>query len=154
MIVYRIAKKQFINDLSGEGARIFGGRWNKKGNSTVYTAENRALAAIESLVHVQPNLWPEDSYMAEIRLPNDSKSYCIDIKEDLPENWQQYPAPSVLGDITENIFQEKNVLFISVPSIVVKWEWNVIINPKHEDMKKVEIMQVEKFEFDKRLRKV
>ena len=51
MKVYRIAQRNFIEDLSGEGARLFGGRWNHKGTSLLYTAESRSLAALEILVH-------------------------------------------------------------------------------------------------------
>ena len=45
MQVYRIAQKAFINDLSGEGARLFGGRWNRRGIPLLYTAESRSLRA-------------------------------------------------------------------------------------------------------------
>jgi len=30
MIIYKIAKKKWIKDLSGTGAKITGGRWNPK----------------------------------------------------------------------------------------------------------------------------
>ena len=151
MIVYRIAKEKYIKDLSGEGARLFGGRWNKKGTSILYTAENRSLAAIEYLVHVPANLLPDDLYITGIIIPENCKGYMIDLKKELPHNWQHYPAPSILGDIIEDIFEKKNPLYIKVPSVLVKWEWNILINPNHLQMNNVSITSIDKFNFDKRL---
>lgn len=56
MKVYRIAKKDFVGDLTGEGARLFGGRWNKKGMRVLYTSKSRSLATVEYLVHVSRRL--------------------------------------------------------------------------------------------------
>jgi hypothetical protein len=48
---YRITKARFAASIwSGNGARDHGGRWNSKGVSVVYTAQNRSLAALEQLV--------------------------------------------------------------------------------------------------------
>lgn len=52
MKLYRIAQTAHIKDLSGTGARLYGGRWNEKGVGVVYTSESRALAILEYLVHV------------------------------------------------------------------------------------------------------
>jgi len=52
MTVYRIAKTKHIRNLSGTGARMHGGRWNRKGIGILYTSESRALATVEYLVHV------------------------------------------------------------------------------------------------------
>jgi RES domain-containing protein len=51
MIVYRIARANYIRDLSGIGSRLYGGRWNRKGTGIIYTSETRALATLEYLVH-------------------------------------------------------------------------------------------------------
>ncbi|NIR50304.1 RES family NAD+ phosphorylase [candidate division KSB1 bacterium] len=60
MKVYRIARSAYIEDLSGTGARLYGGRWNHKGTSIVYTSKNRALATVEYLVHVSLAILPTD----------------------------------------------------------------------------------------------
>ncbi len=70
MKVFRIAKKEFIADLSGEGARLYGGRWNKKGSSVLYTSESRSLATVEYLVHLPMSIMASDVCIAEIDIPN------------------------------------------------------------------------------------
>lgn len=52
---WRIVKeKHAATAFSGEGARLYGGRWNSVGTSLVYTSGTKALAALESLVHLNP----------------------------------------------------------------------------------------------------
>jgi RES domain-containing protein len=70
VIVYRISKTQNIKDLSGTGARIFGGRWNNKGVPLIYASESRALATLEYLVHVPLSLIPNDLSLASIKIPD------------------------------------------------------------------------------------
>ena len=53
--VYRIVTRRRAADaMSGEGARLYGGRWNPKGLRVVYTASSRALAMLEMLAQDQP----------------------------------------------------------------------------------------------------
>ncbi|MBK7637232.1 MAG: RES family NAD+ phosphorylase [Saprospiraceae bacterium] len=51
MEVYRICRSKYSNDLSGEGAKLYGGRWNRPGIAALYTSESRALALLELIVH-------------------------------------------------------------------------------------------------------
>src|SRR4051812_36546567 len=50
IVKYRHAASAF----SGEGARLFEGRWNSAGVAMVYCSEHVSLAALEILVHIQP----------------------------------------------------------------------------------------------------
>jgi RES domain-containing protein len=152
MQVYRIAKERYIKDLSGEGARTYGGRWNRKGTSTLYTAENRSLATVEYLVHLPMALVPEDTYIAELTIP-DHIEYEQIRTEDLPPQWAVYPAPMVLADIGEEWVRKGDTLLLRVPSSVVRGEWNVLINPKHRLFKEVELTSLERYDFDERLLK-
>ena len=47
MDVYRIGKNKYIKDLSGDGARLYGGRWNYQGYRVLYASESLALAILE-----------------------------------------------------------------------------------------------------------
>lgn len=78
MFVYRIAKSQYVNDLSGEGSRLHGGRWNNKGYSMIYTAENRSLATVEYLVHIPMAIVPGDIYITKIFIPDNFQIKVVD----------------------------------------------------------------------------
>jgi RES domain-containing protein len=148
--VYRIAKTQYIDDLTGIGARLYGGRWNPKGIGIVYTAESRALATVEYLVHVPLSLVPHDLSMAMLHIPDWIPSKTIGIG-DLPANWRDHPAPPALADLGMRWAMSRETLWLRVPSAVVAHEWNVLINPFHLDVSHVTIAQVEPYQFDARL---
>ena len=75
--VYRITKDRYANDLSGNGARLYGGRWNSKGVPVVYAGEHRSLCLLEFLVHVPPDVLPSDMSMVTIRIPGGLPLYEI-----------------------------------------------------------------------------
>ena len=150
MRVYRIAKSQYVRDLSGMGARLYGGRWNQRGIGVVYTAESRALATVEYLVHVPLSLIPRDLSMATLQIPHEIIPKTLSTAT-LPANWRDYPAPSVLADLGTQWALSRETLLLRVPSVVVEREWNVLINPLHPDMPHVMITQVEAYQFDTRL---
>ncbi|MBL4772452.1 MAG: RES family NAD+ phosphorylase [Alcanivoracaceae bacterium] len=152
MKVYRIAKYKYIHDLSGEGARIYGGRWNNKGINMLYTASNRSLATVEYLVHLPIALVPEDIYIVEIIVPDESKVKEWTIK-DLPRDWSNYPAPFSLATIGDKWVNTNQTLLLKVPSSVVKGEYNILINPKHKLFNKVKINSFESYDYDNRLLK-
>ncbi|MGH7457386.1 MAG: RES family NAD+ phosphorylase [bacterium] len=150
MKVYRLAKTRYINDLSGSGARIYGGRWNHKGTSMIYTAESRALATIEYLVHTPLSIVPAPLSVATFHIPD--KIVPVEIAmSDLPNNWREYPAPSRLADLGTNWAAKNESLLLRVPSAVVTQEFNILINPLHPDMKRVTILHIERYTIDRRL---
>lgn len=150
MKLFRIAKSQNINDLSGTGARIYGGRWNHKGTAIIYTSESISLATVEYLVHVPLSIAPTNLCLATLQIPDEITPKEILIT-DLPDNWREYPAPSRLAESGSNWAKAKESLLLRVPSVVVEYEYNILINPSHSDMKHVTILQVESYKVDKRL---
>lgn len=150
MNVFRIAKHSYIRDVSGFGAREYGGRWNRKGTRVLYTSESRALAALEFLVHVPLTLVPADLAIASIEIPDSIVPERIPADE-LPSDWRDYPAPPELADLGSSWALEKKSLLLRVPSVLVHDEFNVIINPIHPQMEAVTITHVTSFTFDQRL---
>jgi RES domain-containing protein len=150
VIVYRIAKKKYIHDLSGTGARLYGGRWNHKGNSIVYTSESRALATVEYLVHVNLAIVPKGLVLSSITLPDHIIPKNISTS-DLPANWREFPAPSELAEIVTRWALANEKLLLRVPSAVVEHEFNILINPSHPDFKSVHILETQDCRFDERL---
>ena len=150
MIVYRIAKTRRIRDLSGIGAKLYGGRWNSKGTGIVYTSESRSLATVEYLVHVPISIIPGGLSIASIKIPDSIKPKHV-LSGDLPNRWREYPPPPELAEIGTTWALSKQTLLLRVPSAVVENEFNILINPQHVDMKRVSVSKVEKFTIDKRL---
>jgi RES domain-containing protein len=149
MIVFRLSKQAFINDLSGMGAEKTGGRWNSKGMPVLYTAASRALAVIEVAVHVPVGIIPINYHLATIEIP-DKSILKIDIK-DLPKNWATNPFTRHTQDIGNNFIRNNNYLVLQVPSATVAGDINYLINPRHPDFSKIKIKAIEPFVFDVRL---
>jgi RES domain-containing protein len=149
MILYRIAKCNYVNDLTGTGARLYGGRWNSEGHSMVYLASSRALAVLEALVHLPPLLLPDNFCLAEIEVP-DKNIFILDIKS-LPDNWAAISPTIELKQIGNQFLNEKKYLMMKLPSSVIPEEFNYLLNPFHPDIRKAKILNIYPFNFDDRL---
>jgi RES domain-containing protein len=150
MLVYRIAKQQFIYDLTGEGARLYGGRWNKKGTPVVYTSGSRSLATVEYLVHLPQSVMPLDVCMAELEIPDPESGELVS-QDTLPPDWRAFPSPAQLAEIGEAWIRAGLSPVQKVPSAVVKDEWNYLLNPRHPLFQSLKIVSVEDWQFDHRL---
>jgi RES domain-containing protein len=150
MHLFRIARTARIRDLSGTGAKVYGGRWNRKGIPVIYCSESRALATVEFLVHVPIALAPARYSMATLVVPDDSTCEEIPVPS-LPRNWRAFPAPERLSGLGSEWAVRCASLILRVPSAVVESEYNVLINPSHRGISKVRIVEVETYRFDPRL---
>ncbi len=150
MIVYRIARSKHIGDLSGEGARLHGGRWNHRGTAIIYTSASRSLAAVELLVHVSLSYAPADLKIAAIEIPDELAPEETDLSI-LPPNWRAFPPPLELADLGTSWAESGRSLLLRVPSAVVEHEYNILINPAHPDIARVALTGVEDFRLDRRL---
>jgi RES domain-containing protein len=148
MIVYRICNSIYSNDLSGTGAKLFGGRWNSKGIPMLYVGENISLTVLEMLVHTQFKDFGMALSLIKIAIPD-----TIEIKEikltKLKKEWiEDYSYTKFIGN---EFIKSANNLLLKVPSAVVNEEHNYLINPLHIDFKKIKINAIKTFETDKRL---
>ncbi len=150
MIVYRITSSKRASDISGYGASIYPGRWNKKGTLVLYTGESKEIALLEILVHIPPLMTP-DLDILTIEIPDNSMTVLT--PEDLPPNWRQFPAPTVLADIGQKWIDEGKTMALKVPSSIIHSAYNIILNCKHKKYKTVKILSQKKFYFDSRLLK-
>jgi len=150
MIVYRLCKQAYINDLSGRGAEISGGRWNNKGIPALYTAGSRALAVLEVAVHVPFGILPTNYYMTEIELSAGSDIFKLDIS-DLPANWNRNPIVKATQYIGDDFLNSNKYLIMQVPSATVTSDYNYVINPRHTDFRDLKSILIEPFNFDSRL---
>ncbi len=152
MLVYRIAKTDHIADLSGTGARLYGGRWNHRGTALVYSSETRALATLEYLVHVSLPYAPADLSVATIEIPDEIVPEEV-LPSSLPKNWREHPAIPRLADLGTEWARSRRGLLLRAPSALVEHECNVLINPLHRDARLVVVVETEPCRLDERLLK-
>jgi len=150
MIVYRLCSSVWKEDLTGRGAELTGGRWNSKGTAVVYTSSSRALCVTEIAVHTPLGCLPVNYCMVEIYLPDTLKIKEI-LPSALPRNWQSFENRHKTQLIGDSFIQENEVLVLKVPSAVVQGDYNFLINPRHNDIQRIKILNFEDFGFDQRL---
>ena len=149
MIVFRLSRARYKDELSGYGASINGQRWNSKGTEVIYTAQTRALANSEVAVHISLGILPSDYHIVEIEIPDSLKIQELKVSE-LPSEWNAIPSNPESQIIGDNFVKLNDLAILKVPSVVVKGEFNFILNPKHIDFKKIKIISTEPFPFDPR----
>ena len=149
MIVWRIVRRAHAA-LDGEGARLYGSRWTPRGLTAVFTSATLSLAALERFVHTDPDLQSTDLVSVEVEIRPNIRLDSIAVS-DLPVRWREYPAPAELASIGEHWLREARTVALSVPSVVVPRERNVILNPAHADFAKVTVVAIEPFDFDPRM---
>jgi RES domain-containing protein len=144
MLVYRICKTRYAQDLSGTGARLAGGRWNRKGLAVLYTSQSRALAALEFLVHLEFMTVPGQYSMLTIALPDhlESTKYTV---TDLPSDWRANPAPETTIHIGSHWLTEGRTPLLVVPSTLISQEYNYLFNPLHEHFREIRLLDVTAF---------
>ena len=92
MQVFRLARYARRYDLSGYGAYLYGGRWNLPGMAVLYTAELRALALVEALVHFPVQDLPDDMYLLTLEVPDELSREEL-TADKLPADWQRLTQP-------------------------------------------------------------
>ena len=150
MIVYRIGITKHAADLTGEGARLNGGRWNHKGTPCIYTSESRALALLEYTVNVNIYDIPRTLSYTILEIPD---AGIQELKEeDLPGNWKDVPAPSSIKDFGTALLKALKTPAIKIPSSVIPDEFNYILNPKQPDNRNFKILDIKDFVYDVRIK--
>ena len=152
MIVYRIGKTKYANDLKGEGARLFGGRWNNKQIACLYTSESRALAILEYTVNINIDDIPRALSLTTIEIPDLPITIINEV--DLPGDWKQSPAPSSTKEFGSKLLLEAAAPVIRIPSAIISAEFNYLLNPLHPDSKKFRIINIIDFVYDVRIKNV
>jgi RES domain-containing protein len=147
--VWRITTSRFARTaFSGEGARLYGGRWNPKGREVVYTAASQSLALLEMMVQDDP--LRAQYLLIPAQLPDDLPEIRIDTDQ-LPEDWRTIGARDDLQSIGEAWLQGARTTVLSVPSAVVPAERNYLLNPRHPDFARILIGEPQSLETDMRL---
>lgn len=149
MIVYRLASGKYSNDLTGTGAKMYGGRWNSVGINIVYATEHISLSVLEILVHMRSFREPFDYRLVTIEIPEAENLLTTLDTGKLKTNWKDDIAyTQFIGD---EFLKAKQSLALKVPSAIIEPEYNLLLNPLHPDAGKIKIRSSKVFIFDKRL---
>lgn len=143
-------------DVSGGGAKATGGRWNAKGTAVLYTAQSRALACLETVVHLVGGGMPLNRMLVRFDVPDDVWATRNVFDPVLPENigWDVEPAGMVsINAGTDWANAPGTGALLEVPSVIVPEEKNVLINPAHSDASKITATKIRRWTYDVRLRK-
>ncbi len=153
MVVYRIYKSALRGKaFRGEGARLYGARWNFPGTAVVYTSQTLSLCILELLVHAGPASTKRKlglEYRTAI-IPDALKILQLD-SSDLPSKWRACPYPESTQEFGTRLLKENKLLAISIPSAVIPEERNFLINPLHPDFVKIRLGIPVAFPSDSRL---
>ena len=142
--VYRLVRAERAPDvLSGEGARLYGGRWNPPGVAVVYASESRALAVLEAFVHLTLEARAMRFLLYAITLPTRARLQ------------RQAGARRTSSESSQEIGRawadDGKALALVVPSVIVPQETNYVLNVRHSQFAEVEVGRPESFSFDERL---
>ncbi|WP_346236286.1 RES family NAD+ phosphorylase [Niabella insulamsoli] len=150
MLVYRVSKTKYAADLKGEGARLWGGRWNHRMVGCLYTSESRALAILEYTVNISLDDIPRALSLVTIDIPDQK---IMVLKESaLPGDWKSIPAPSSTKDFGSDLLLAADQPVIKIPSAVLPSEYNYLLNPRHAESEKFKIKDIADFVYDVRIK--
>ena len=149
LVVFRIVTQRHVADaFTGEGARLFGGRWNPKGVRVIYSASSRALAMLEMLAQDQPLRARYVIIPATIPAALQIERVAL---TKLPADWSESDQNDALRTIGADWVKRSNTAVLCVPSAVVPSEFNYLLNPGHSNFKRIKIGKAEVIKTDARL---
>jgi len=137
--------------FDGEGARLYGGRWNSPGTRVAYASDSIALAALEVLAHLPSTAVLQAYSLVSLSFPDESVELLRTTS--LPARWRRFPSPSENQAVGDRWVASGRSLILQVPSAIIPSAANFLINPSHPEFSKVAIGRPERFAFDSRLLK-
>lgn len=156
MRVYRICKEVHAKTghqaMSGEGGLYASARWHTKGRKIIYTATSTPLAILEIAVNLrQPKIIPL-YVIVEVDVPD--RSILTLPSDSLPKGWDTTDSePFISRQIGDRWLMDEVSLGLSVPSVVVPNQHNVLINPLHPEFDRVRFSEPIPFPFDTRIKR-
>lgn len=142
------------HDLSGKGAEVSGGRWNRPGRRVVYCSSSIALAALETAVHLEADDLPLNRFLVELLVPDTVWHARTRWRhEDLPLGWTARPEGKVSLDLGDAWLAGAASALLELPSVIVPEESNVLVNPAHGDAALITARKRRAWFFDARLRR-
>jgi len=146
MQLYTIGKTRYAGDLTGNGAKLNGGRWNHEGVPCIYLAQSRALSLLEYAAHAPLDVLPGALSFTTIEVPDQPMQQLT--PDQLPGNWFCWPHSKESRDLGTILLTQKEYLLLKIPSAIITQEYNFILNPLHPLSNKVRIVAINDYAYD------
>lgn len=148
MLVFRIAHEKYADALQASGRAA---RWNENDIAMIYTSGSRALCCLENVVHRSKLGLSANFRLMTIKIPDDMVMMHIDLKS-LPADWTDFSGMYYTQNLGSRWVQSRETAVLKVPSSIVPDEYNYLINPLHEQFKRIKLLEVKPFLFDDRIK--
>jgi RES domain-containing protein len=147
---WRLVKAKYASHaFDGEGARLYGGRWNSPGIAVTYCSATASLAVLEVFANVQrADLLSR--YVLMSCSFDEGLVETVDVAA-LPANWRHSPSPPELTSIGDDWVRSSRSPVLSVPSAIIEHERNYLINAAHPGFRRIKRSPPEPFSLDLRL---
>lgn len=129
------------------GSRLYPGRWNTTSSPCIYASEHYSTAMLEKLVHGNGHL-PPNQHFVTISIPT-GLTYEVVTRDILP-GWDT-KEPTSSRDFGKKWIEERRSVILIAPSYVARLERNIVINPTHPELDKIEHSLPEPVWWDERL---
>lgn len=149
MIVYRITLAIYSTKLVASGNPA---RWNSKDVKMIYTAESRALACLENIVHRNSKGLQTNFRVMQINIPGNILIEKI-TEADMIKDWKEFNKMPFTQSLGDKWTRTGKTAVLKVPSAVVTGDFNYLLNPAHEDFPSIKLLSTQPFEFDDRIKK-
>ena len=147
MFLWRISNHP---SLAGDGALRTSGRWHTRGRRVVYCAQNPAAALLEILVHFEIDIQdlPVRYRLLKVEAPDNVHVEGVSVDQ-LPADWpERTEVTRARGDAW---LTTASTALLSIPSAIVPETFNVLLNPAHQDAKRIVIVHARDHGIDPRL---
>lgn len=154
VVAWRVVEERYAvapyNPFDGEGARLYGGRWNSVGVAVVYTSAGRSLAILERLVHAKRKSALLDCCIFPVTIGDERLIATVD-PATLPANWTDPTDPTAVRALGDAWVEAVESPVLRVPSAVVDGEDNLILNPRHPKFSDLQFGAKRPLPIDRRL---
>lgn len=140
------------DDVTGKGAEVTGGRWNRKGRPALYTSSTIALSCLETLAHLRQEGLPFNRFLVRVDVPSAVwAARKVAGVTDLDVGWDALPEGKVSLDYGDTWLMKADSAVLVIPSVIVPEEFNALVNPTHPLATGITATKVRKWMYDPRL---
>ncbi len=130
-----MVKKDRCGDISASG---LADRWNFATDPCLHAKDHPAMCLLESDLVTGLFTVPEGYVIVEYEVPDS----VIRLKEEeLPENWDAFPAGSHTRRFGSELLQKAEALVLAFPSPEMSHQWNYLVNLRHPLAKNIRIIK-------------